>query len=66
MLHGSRARVPIFVMPVDLDSETKVYKPLSIKLEFKQAMLESNLWIIGGKHIVEAMGKVMNDSNFAN
>lgn len=65
-LHESRARVPIFVMLVELDKETKEYKPSFEKSESKQAILESNLWIIGGQHTIEAMREVMNDPHFAN
>lgn len=43
------ARVPVFVMHVELDRETKECKPLPKKYESKQAMLESKFWIIGGQ-----------------
>ena len=32
VLHGSRARVPTFAMPTELDRETMEYKPLSKNL----------------------------------
>ena len=63
-LHGSWASILVFVMPIELDRERKEYKPLPKKPSFKQAMLENDFWIIGGRHSIAAMTEMMNDPNF--
>ena len=64
--HVSLARILVFVSFVQLDKETKEYKPLSKKSESKHTMLQSDLWNIGGQYTIEAMRGVMNDPNFSN
>ena len=53
-------------MLVELDKETKEYKPSFERSESKQAILKSYLWIFGGQDTIEAMREVMNDPHFAN
>jgi hypothetical protein len=58
-LHGSRAKQPVFVMPIVFDNTLKEFKPFDLKPTLKEDMLDCDFWIIGGQHTIQAMKEVM-------
>jgi len=64
-LHGSRAKQPVFVMPIEFDSRLEEFKPVDLKPTSKEDMVDSNFWIIGGQHTIEAMKEVMATPDLA-